>query len=84
VILATIHVAGPVVGVRQECARCGHVLEDWTGQSPAVVAVPGQEPEPLPMWPVGKRIGVAANATFVMGDDIPLDPATDRECRPAS
>lgn len=85
-MIATVHVAGEIQlgGLRQECSRCGHVLEDWTGRHAMAVTEPGQPAPTLPLWPVGKRIGVADNATFVMGDGVQLDPETDRECRPTS
>lgn len=78
---ATIHIAGPpqLGGLYQQCARCGHVLQDYTGSMPMVVE--GQDPT-VPTWIEGQRIGVYGGAMWMLGPDIPLD-ADEAECRRA-
>lgn len=82
---SVVHIAGePVLGgLRQECSRCGYVLEDWTGRQVMAVVEPGQAAPVLPLWPVGAWVGVSGNAAFVIASER-LDRATDRECRPVS
>lgn len=79
---ATIHLAGPVQmgGLYQECSRCGFVLQDYTGGQPMV---PEGMDTSIPVWPVGRRISVAGNATWTLADGIPLD-ADETECRSTS
>lgn len=80
--MITVHIAGPVVGARQECSRCGYVLDDWTGQEVAVMVEPGQPTPTLSFWPVGEQIAVADCATWVLSDR-PL-ASDERECRATS
>jgi hypothetical protein len=79
----TVHVAGPVQlgGHYQECARCGHVLQDYTGSE--VMVPEGQADLGLPSWPEGLPIAVEGGATWVKGADVPL-AEHETECRPAS
>lgn len=78
---ATIHLAGTpqLGGLYQRCARCGHVLQDYTDGLPMVIE--GDDPT-LPTWTEGRRIAVAGNATWTLAPDIPLD-ADETECRTA-
>lgn len=84
-MIATIHVAGEVQlgGLYQECSRCGFVLQDYAGRQVATVVEPGQPAPTLPAWPVGKRIGMAGPATWVLSDDAVLE-SDERECRATS
>lgn len=82
---ATVHLAGPpqLGGLYQECARCGHVLQDYTGGEVGVVAEPGASTD-IAHWTEGERIATAGNATWLIGPPgRPLD-ATETECRPTS
>jgi hypothetical protein len=86
--IITVHVAGPPMhgNLYQECARCGIVLQDYTGRE-LMVAVDSEDPAPdttIPAWPEGERIGRLGGVTYVVGPPgRPLDD-DERECRPAS
>lgn len=84
-LVATVHVAGPpqLGGLFQDCARCGHVLQDYTGSEVMVSVEPGDTAPPtIGHWQEGGRIAQVGNATYV----VPARPLDDdeRECRPAS
>jgi hypothetical protein len=84
--IITVHIAGPpqLGGAYQECVRCGHVLEDYTGREVMVAVEPGDTAPPtLPCWPEGKRIGHRGAMTYVLGPERQL-AWNEQECRPAS
>lgn len=80
-MIATIHVAGPpqLGGLHQQCARCGHVLQDYTGSQ---LMVPDGQDTTIPSWAEGRRVGVRENATWTIPDGVPLD-ADETECKAA-
>ena len=86
--LYTVHIAGPPMhGNRyQECARCGVVLQDYTGHE-LMVAIDPDDPAPdtgIPAWPEGRRVARLGGTTYQVR---PLERALawdERECRPAS
>jgi hypothetical protein len=81
-----VHVAGPpqLGGLRQECARCGHVLQDYTGQEVMVAVEPGDtEPPTIPCWTEGARVGQRGGMAYIIQSDRQL-AWNERECRPAS
>lgn len=82
----TVHLAGPPIlgGLRQDCARCGHVLDDWTGREVMAVAGPAGDAPTIPSWPAGARVARLDGTTYVVGPE--GRPLTDdeRECRPVS
>lgn len=78
-----VHIAGPprMGGLFQECARCGYVLQNYTG---SVVMVPeDQADRGIPSFPEGRRLVVSGNATWVKADDAPLE-SHEADCRPIS
>ena len=79
--MTVIHTAGPpqLGGLHQQCARCGHVLQDYTGSQPMVV----EDEDTISTWPEGRRIAVRDNATWVMAEDAPLDD-DETECQAVS
>lgn len=67
---AVIHIAGPDIQVgpqlRQRCAWCGAVLNDYNLE---LIAVPaGQDPRPG-MWPVGELVAVDGSLSYVVGHE---------------
>lgn len=78
-----VHVAGPMVGARQACIRCGLPLIDYTGQEVMVAVEPGEtEPPTLATWQEGAQVAVLGGCSFVIeGRALEAD---ERECRPAS
>jgi len=78
-----VHLAGPMVGARQACTRCGHVLIDYSGQEVAVALQPGEtSPAPLGSWAEGAQVAVLGGMSFVIeGRGLDED---EQECRPAS
>jgi hypothetical protein len=82
----TVHVVGPpqLGGLYQECSRCGHVLQDYTGQEVMVAVEPGEaKPPTLPCWEEGARVGQREGMAYVIQSDRQL-AWNERECRPAS
>lgn len=79
----TVHVAGPVQlgGLYQQCARCGYVLQDYTGGQ--VMVPEGQASQGIPAWAVGGRVAVDGGAKWVVLGDAPLDVG-QVECQPVS
>ena len=79
--MTTVHIAGPAQlgGLYQECARCGHVLQDYTGGQ--VMIPEGQADKGIASWLEGGQVAVDGNASWVVGDFPPMGAA---ECRPAS
>ncbi|HEY9408909.1 MAG TPA: hypothetical protein VIP77_04950 [Jiangellaceae bacterium] len=78
-----VHLAGPMVGARQACTRCGHALIDYTGQEIAVALQPGEtEPAPLGAWAEGAQVATLGGASFVI-EGRPLEE-DEQKCRPAS
>jgi hypothetical protein len=67
-------------GLYQECARCGYVLQDFTG---GVIMVPDGQDAGIPTFPEGWRLVVRGNATWVKADDAPLDD-DEIECKATS
>lgn len=80
--MITIHIAGPpqAGGLYQECARCGHVLQDYTGHQ---LYTPEGDDTTIAHWPEGRRIGVNDGLTWTLADHIPLNP-DETERRPTS
>lgn len=80
-----VHVAGPPLlgGLRQECVRCGHVLQDYSGREIGVVLQPGEtEPQPLAQWREGAQVARLGGMSFMIeGRELDDD---EQECRPAS
>ena len=74
---ALVHVAGPVVAARQECSRCGHVLQDYSGHEVMVVA---GDDRGLVFWAPGASVIVDGSAAFLVAgaDDGHLN------CKPVS
>ncbi len=54
-----MHVTGPVLGARQECARCGVVLQEYTGDEAFRLVDLPDPTDPSTartFWPVGERV----------------------------
>ncbi|MGP3914353.1 hypothetical protein [Nonomuraea sp. 10N515B] len=81
--MATIHIAGEprFGGLYQDCARCGHVFQDYTGGE--VMTLEEDAGLGIPYWTVGNRIAVNGNASWNIPDGEPLED-DETECRPTS
>jgi hypothetical protein len=81
--VTTIHIAGPAQmgGLYQDCSRCGHVLQDFTGGQPMTPT--DQADRGIPAWTEGNRIAVNDNATWNIPDGEPLED-DETECRATS
>ncbi len=56
-----IHVAGPVLGARQECSRCGEVLQEYRGTEAFRLddmPDPGDASSAYTFWPAGAEVMV--------------------------
>lgn len=80
--MTIVHIAGPprMGGLFQECARCGYVLQNYTG---SVLMVPDGQDTGIPTLPEGRRIVISGNATWVKADDAELVDG-EIECRSVS
>jgi hypothetical protein len=62
-----IHLAGSALGARQECSRCGAVLQEYTGNEAFRVddmPDPGDATSAYTFWPVGEEVMVCGGGAF--------------------
>lgn len=83
-----VHLAGPVLGARQECARCGTVLEEYTGGEQfetAKVPDPTDVTSAYAFWPAGGGVLAHGNAMMAVGSLLPgRDTADEIDCEGAA
>ncbi|MFC6081015.1 hypothetical protein [Sphaerisporangium aureirubrum] len=79
--MITIHVAGEpqMGGLYQQCARCGHVLQDFTGSQPMV---PEGQDSAIPYWTPGRPVAVDGNRTWLVADRDRGPLGGEAECEP--
>ena len=79
-----VHLAGPVLGARQECARCGAVLSQYTGAEAFQLADlpdPGDATTAYTFWPVGRGVLAYGNAKMAVDSLLPgRDTADEIDC----
>lgn len=83
-----VHVAGPVLGARQECTRCGAVLSQYVGSEAfrvEDVPDPGDPSSAYTFWPVGRGVLAYGNAKMAVDSLLSgRDTADEIDCEGAA
>lgn len=81
--MTTIHIAAnpKFSGLYQDCARCGHVFQDYTGGE--VMTLEEDAGLGIPYWTPGNRVAVNGGAAWNVPDGEPLE-SNEAECRATS